>query len=148
MKDMEKWGRIFGFYQGKKLSLFIHMIGFTFLSLFWFLGFVQPLSKAFCHASQLCVCVCVCVLADKQWIGAVQSAKIVQLATWPRPKVTRCMTALSFKTRAMWISWPPRSPPGHLLAMISLVDASSKLEGEAQVLYPKLNISPVKIHQP
>ena len=35
MNEMEKRGRIFGFSQGKKLSLFIHLRGFSLLSLFF-----------------------------------------------------------------------------------------------------------------
>ena len=37
---------------------------------------------------------------------------------------------------------PPRSPPSRLLVAKSLVDVASKLEGEANVLYPKLHSNP------
>ena len=56
MKEVEKRGGNLVFLTKKKVSLFIQRLGFNFFPLISFLGFVQPLSKAPCHASQLFVC--------------------------------------------------------------------------------------------
>ena len=58
-KEWMRWKREVGtwFFSKKNVSLLIQRIGFTLLTPLGFLGFVQSLSEAFCHASQLCVCV-------------------------------------------------------------------------------------------
>ena len=55
IKEMEKKDRNLVFLK-EKLSLFIQRLGLNIFSHLAFLGFVQPLSEAPCHASQLCVC--------------------------------------------------------------------------------------------
>ena len=76
MKEMKKKDRNLVFLK-EKLSLFIKRLDFNIFTHLAFLGFVQPLSKTHCHASQLCIC----VLVDVQWTGKKQSIEIVQLVT-------------------------------------------------------------------
>ena len=91
LKEMERREQELCFFSRKKLSLFIHRLGFNISTLKSFLRIVSPLSKAPYDSS-------VCVLTDEQWIGLVHCTKIVQFTTWSPLKAVRCMTTLSTKT--------------------------------------------------
>ena len=85
-----------------------------------------------------------CALTDKQWTCALQSIEIVQLATWLRPKVVWWLRSAQLHSHPKHL---PRGSHGHLgclLVTISLVDASSNFEGEAQVLLPQITYKPMK----
>ena len=77
------------------------------------------------------VCVCVCELVDKQWTSVVQSTDIVQPMTWLHPKVAWWLRGARLHFYPKHLPCGSHGHLGCLLVMISLVDASSKLEGEA-----------------
>ena len=144
MNEMEKRGRIFGFSQGKKLSLFIHLRGFSLLSLFFgFQGLFNPYRNPLATPHS-----CVCIYASRYAMDNCNAeyrdhATCDQVVPYGHMVVASC----TLQSHPKRLPHGSRGNLGRLLVSISLVNASSKLDGKAQVLYPKLHKSPGKIHQ-